>query len=207
MSTTAEALLAAGAMTAAARWRPHNRLLVWVPVGLVWFPLPTLLITAVRWVAVRLRAAARARHEEAQAVEDVLALGELSLLGLSAGLSFSQSLRLAAEPLGDLVRADVDRVLRSARLVGLPAALAAAEGRCARLFALASRSVDSGSPVSGAVEAFVDDAVADRRERSLTAARRLPIKLLFPLALLILPGFMILTVGPALLGSLEKLTL
>jgi pilus assembly protein TadC len=33
------------------------------------------------------------------------------------------------------------------------------------------------------------------------------VKLLFPLALLILPGFLILTIGPALLGSLERLGL
>jgi hypothetical protein len=33
----------------------------------------------------------------------------------------------------------------------------------------------------------------------------LPVKLLFPLALLILPGFLLLTVGPALLTGLNRL--
>jgi hypothetical protein len=33
------------------------------------------------------------------------------------------------------------------------------------------------------------------------------VKLLFPLSLLILPGFLLLTVGPALLGGLQRLGL
>jgi hypothetical protein len=36
-------------------------------------------------------------------------------------------------------------------------------------------------------------------------ARRLPVRLLLPLALLILPGFVLLAVGPAVLQGLARL--
>ena len=39
----------------------------------------------------------------------------------------------------------------------------------------------------------------------MAAARRLPVRLLVPVALLMLPGFVVLTAGPALLGAAERL--
>ncbi len=178
-----------------------------VPVGLVWWPVPTLGLAALFGVLRRLVRLAEARRRATAADSDVVALAELSILGLAAGLNLSQSLRLAAAPLVAPVRHDVDVVLRRSRLVGLSAALAADTSRCSSLFRLVSRAVDSGAPVRGAVEAYVEDRISDQRARALSAARRLPVKLLFPLALLILPGFMVLTVGPALVGSVERLGL
>jgi pilus assembly protein TadC len=59
--------------------------------------------------------------------------------------------------------------------------------------------------MTAAVEAFASEQRHAEHNRSLAAARRLPVKLLLPLALLILPGFVILAVGPALARSLARL--
>ncbi len=75
------------------------------------------------------------------------------------------------------------------------------------LFVVARRALATGAPLAPAVSGYATALRNEERSRQLTAARRLPVKLLFPLALLILPGFLLLTVGPAVLGSLERLGL
>lgn len=207
MSTTAVALIVVGAVALAHRtpWLP-NELATLGPIGLAWWPMPAALVLAAMLVWRKINGLIEQRRRHQLAEDDVIVLGDLSLLGLSAGLGLGESLRLASESLSATVEAEVDAALRRSRLVGLSGSLAAASGHCARLFQLSARAVATGAPVSGAIDAFVDDATSRQRERSLTAARRMPVKLLFPLTLLILPGFMVLTVGPALLGSLQRLS-
>jgi hypothetical protein len=65
----------------------------------------------------------------------------------------------------------------------------------------------SGAPVLEAVERYGEERRADDRSACEAAVRRLPVLLSFPLALLILPGFVLLTVAPALSGALERLGL
>ena len=50
----------------------------------------------------------------------------------------------------------------------------------------------------------LNEVLAGHAER-ITVARRLPVRLLLPLALLILPGFVVLAVGPAVLQALARL--
>jgi hypothetical protein len=208
MTTTVEALIAAIGIQWVSTWRrPGARLRRVAVPSLVWWPWPTVAVGAVLWLRHRLARLEKSRAIAARARADVAVLGELTTLGLSAGLGFAQALELAAPRLEPAVRDEVAVLLRAARLNGMSAALASSQGRCAPMFRLCARAVETGAPVAGAIDGFVDQALAEERERALTAARRLPIKLLFPLALLILPGFMILTVGPALLGSIDRLSL
>jgi hypothetical protein len=176
-----------------------------LPGAVVWFPIPTAVVAAVSLVARRVRRRSLQRKQAAATRTDVVALAELTALGLAAGLDFAGSLEHAAEPLSADVRDEVRRALRRARISGLSAALAEDTGPCRRLFQMSARAVESGAPVWAAVEAFVDDGLAEQHSRDLVAIRRLPVKLLFPLSLLILPGFMVLTIGPALLGSIQRL--
>ena len=208
MSTTVRALLAVfGSQIAAKHLKGRSRWAIAAPATAVFFPWVTA-AAAVFWAVgrgVRLRLTARRRETLARA--DVVTLAELSGLGLAAGFDFAGSLQRAAEPLSAEVRAEVQRMLRRARRRGLSVALATEGGRCRRFFRLTARAVEAGAPVQAAVGAFVDGAHSAERARSLAAIRRLPVKLLFPLALLILPGFLLLTVGPALLGGLQRLGL
>lgn len=208
MSYGARALVAVAAAQLVFRWRPGAPSWVAVvPVAVVLFPLPAA-AGGVAWLVVRrFRKRAAARRIQARAQSDVTALAELTALGLVAGLDYAGALKRAAQPLSGEIRAEVNGVLRRARLTGLAPALADAGRHTRRFLRVAARAVDTGAPVRAAVEAYVDDAVADEHARRLAAVRRLPVKLLFPLALLILPGFMLLTVAPALLGSVRRLGL
>ena len=58
-----------------------------------------------------------------------------------------------------------------------------------------------------AVAAFVAERHDEERARRRAAGARLPVRMLVPLSLLILPGFVLLTVGPALLGAVRRLGL
>jgi pilus assembly protein TadC len=59
--------------------------------------------------------------------------------------------------------------------------------------------------MSEAVAAFLNETRAIRRTQALERVRRLPVALMIPLGLLILPGFVVLFVGPIVLGSLVDL--
>jgi tight adherence protein C len=68
-------------------------------------------------------------------------------------------------------------------------------------------SLRYGTPVAPALERVAADARADRRRRAEDAARRVPVRLLFPLVACILPAFAALTVLPLLAGTLGSLRL
>ena len=62
-----------------------------------------------------------------------------------------------------------------------------------------------GAPAGVALARLGDDARAQLRRRAETRARKLPVKLLFPLVFLVLPAFGLLTVAPALISALHHL--
>ena len=147
------------------------------------------------------RAAARAIAAE------VALLGDLVGLGLSGGRPFPAALAIAghhlASPLGDEVAGVVRQVTRN----GAPGALAVADGAAVRLYQLAGRALSTGAPLGAAVLEFTDEVRAAQHTERLAAARRLPVILMVPLALLILPGFVLLTVAPAVVGAIERIGL
>ncbi len=194
-------------VTGAIRWR-FPRAGWWVLPAVacaVWYPLPTLALGVAALAAIRRSAIHRVRADRARAERDAVALAELVGLGLSAGLSFVTALEAAGCEVGPPLADEVHDVIRRSRHRGIAAALEESGGAAQRLYLLAARATVTGAPVADAVRAYVAEQRDDDRTRALATARRLPVQLLFPLALLILPGFMVLTVGPALLGALERL--
>jgi tight adherence protein C len=191
----------------AIRWR-FPRVGWWVlpaVAGAVWYPLPTLALGVAALAVTRRGVIHRIRAERTRAERDAVALAELVGLGLSAGLSFTAALEAAAREVGPPLVDELHEVIRRSRHRGIAVALEESGGAARRLYLLAARATVTGAPVAAAVRAYVAEQHDADRARALAAARRLSVQLLFPLALLILPGFMVLTIGPALLGALERL--
>ncbi len=131
--------------------------------------------------------------------DDEAMLAELTALGLSAGLTFTAAAGAAV----DSVPGEASAQLRQTIRVGAGMDTETVDGH--GLMVVVHRALLTGAPLQPAVSGYATTLRNEERSRELTAARRLPVKLLFPLALLILPGFLILTIGPAVLGSLERL--
>ena len=141
------------------------------------------------------------RPEAEDEDEDGALLAELAALGLTAGLTFPAAVEAATTAVPG------DESARLRRAVRLHAEAGSVPSEFPGLILVARRALATGAPLAPAVSGYAAALRSKERSRQLTAARRLPVKLLFPLALLILPGFLLLTVGPAVLGSLERLGL
>ncbi|MFN2590229.1 MAG: type II secretion system F family protein [Actinomycetota bacterium] len=74
-----------------------------------------------------------------------------------------------------------------------------------RMVAALTRSSRLGSSVRATLRSVAEDLRSARRVRAEELARRAPVKMLFPLVFLILPAFLLLTVGPAVLATIRSL--
>jgi tight adherence protein C len=181
--------------------------------GMLWRPglvlVPLTVVAGVRVPDLALARRARRRQERiAAAVPDLV---EFLLATTEAGLGPSVALRRTGEvvkgPLGEEVRAAVREVE-----LGMPwqPAMEHLVGRTdvpsLRALAVAlTRSQRLGSAVGVTLRRVMDELRRDRRVRAEEMARRAPIKMLFPLVFLILPAFLLLTVGPVVLATIRSL--
>jgi tight adherence protein C len=62
-----------------------------------------------------------------------------------------------------------------------------------------------GAPLAEGLERLADEVRRDRRRRAEEAARKVPVKLLFPLVTCTLPAFGLLTVAPLIAGAVPSL--
>lgn len=157
-------------------------------------------------------AAARAgRRRQASLERQVPDLVELLVATTEAGLSPVVAVRRASEilldPLGDELRLSVHEID-----LGLPWRVAlerlverTAVASLRRLVATMARSGRLGTPVRAALRSVAEDLRAARRAGAEERARKAPVKMLFPLVFLILPAFLLLTVGPVVLATLRSL--
>ena len=101
------------------------------------------------------------------------------------------------------------RVLRSCALgSSFAAALDDAAAGAPRLRGLADALLASdrlGAPVGPQLARLADEERAALRRRAEAHARRVPVKLLFPLVFLVLPAFVLLTVVPGLVAGLQRI--
>lgn len=192
---------------AASQWAPSRGRVVAGVVGgmLMVAPVPALTVGSAAALWGWWGRLARKRKSIGAVEADLVVLADLVALGLTAGLPPRAALEAAsgwvARELGDEVRtllADADRR-------GVAAALADADGHAARLYRLLARAVVSGAPAADAVESYAAERRHAEHAARLADARKLPVRLLLPLALLILPGFVVLAVGPAVIDALERL--
>lgn len=139
-----------------------------------------------------------------QTPEADLLLPQLVLVGLTAGLSLEAALLHAEERLPSAAAQEVDQLLRRARHSGMASALSSSGGPSQSFLRVLARSYVTGAPMAAAVAVFLSESQETYRTEALTRARRLSVKLLVPLALFMLPGFVFLTVGPAFVESATR---
>jgi tight adherence protein C len=177
------------------------------PIGLVAAPLFT--VGGFQVPVVRLSRAARRRQRSIELrVPDLV---EVLVATAEAGLAPTVALSRAPGVLHGPLAEEIELVAAEIRL-GVPwrAALEHLVQRTdvptiRRLVVALTRSSRLGSSVRSTLREVADDLRATRRLRAEELARRAPVKMLFPLVFLILPAFLLLTVGPAVLATIRSL--
>lgn len=154
-----------------------------------------------RWMSRRVH-----RGELVRTTSDVSTVARILLVGLTGGLPLPASLEMAVREVGPLVANELTVVLRAAKREGMAPSLAVSPGSFTRpLFSRLALAQASGAPMVDGVAAYLSEIRSIRRAEDLERARRLPITLMIPLGLLILPGFVVLFVGPIIFTSLSQL--
>jgi tight adherence protein C len=127
--------------------------------------------------------------------------------GLTPAVAFHRSSEVVGGPLGDELgravaeidlglswRAAMERLVERTDVASLR-----------RLVSAVGRSNRLGTSVQATLRNVAGDLRAERRARAEELARRAPVKMLFPLVFLILPAFLLLTVGPVVLATVHSL--
>ena len=154
-----------------------------------------------------LRAAARRRAAVDRALPEAQ---ELLVLSVRAGLTPIQAV-------GDLARFDeptiggafAEVVRRTERgrpfadaLAALPEHLGAPAGGLADVIATSDRH---GLPLGPVLDQLTDEVRSSRRRLERAEARKLPVRLSFPLVVCTLPSFVLLAIAPAVIAALSSL--
>jgi tight adherence protein C len=156
--------------------------------------------------------AARRREQRRQAmlaaglpeVVDLLALAVGS--GLTVQLALAQVARRAEGPLAAELARVVDEVALGRRLADALDDVPARGGEALRpLVAALVASERYGAPLGPGLDRLADEVRRDRRRRAEEAARKVPVKLLFPLVTCTLPAFGLLTVAPLIASAVRSL--
>jgi tight adherence protein C len=137
---------------------------------------------------------------------------DLLVLAVGAGLTVGLALDAVAQRADGHLAAELDRVVASTRqghrLADALDTLPTRAGEGVRPFVAALVASERyGAPLAAGLERLAAEVRATRRRRADEAARRVSVKLLFPLVLCILPAFALLTVAPLIAGALKSLRL
>jgi tight adherence protein C len=154
----------------------------------------------------------RERRRLAAMTADLPEVVDLLVLAVGAGLTVPLAVaavtRHATGPLAAELRRALDDVDRGRRLADALDDVPGRAGEVARpLTAALVASERYGAPVAVGLERLAGDLRRERRRQAEEAARRVPVKLLFPLVTCTLPAFALLTVAPLIAGTLGSLRL
>lgn len=131
---------------------------------------------------------------------DAIAVAAQLLVLVGAGLPIVAAL----ETVAGSVRGVAD-VSRRARRVGSAVAMASATGPLGGLLRRLADAVASGSPPEPAIRSFIDTERRRRQTEAVERARRLPVRLMIPMTLLVLPGFVLMVYGPTFIDLVRSL--
>jgi tight adherence protein C len=182
-----------------------------VPVAVL-FPLAAFPIGAGIWMLPVVTAKRAANRLALRAERDLPEIVDLLLLATGAGLSVRQAVAAVARRSATRVAIELGRAVaeaeRGRRLADALDDVPGRAGECVRpVIAALTATERYGSPLVPALERLAADVRARARRRAEEAARRVPVKLLFPLVLCILPAFALLTVAPLIASALRTLRL
>jgi tight adherence protein C len=134
----------------------------------------------------------------------VLAVGA----GLTVPLAVAAVARRAPGPLAPALGQVISEVSLGRRLADALDDVSTRLGEDVRPLISALVASDRyGAPLLDSLVRLSVELRADRRRRAEEAARRVPVKLLFPLVFCTLPAFALLTVAPLIAGALRSLRL
>lgn len=154
----------------------------------------------------------RRRSQETAARSTLPEAVDLLRMAVEAGLTPTLALAETAPRVGPPIGPALSAVLREVHvgrsLADALTTLTARVGEPVRplVTALVSALAD-GAPLAPPLERLAQKVRQDRRRRAEEAARRLPVKLLFPLVCCALPAFGLLTIVPLVAGALSSLRL
>jgi tight adherence protein C len=149
----------------------------------------------------------RDRRRRERAFPDAV---ELLVLTVQSGLTPNQAVRNLVATAPDSLRAAfaavTHRLDRGAPLADALAALRDEIGPSAGALVDAIAGAERyGLPLAPVLERLADDARAARRRIGEADARRLPVKLSFPLVVCTLPSFVLLAIAPSVLAAISSL--
>jgi tight adherence protein C len=181
-------------------------------VGFVVLPPVAPVLALAAWAAPVVRARRRARRPAEAVRRSLPEVVDLLGLAVGAGLTVPLAVTTVARRHDGPIAAELARVVDEAgHGRGWADALDDAGTRLGPavrpVVAALVASERYGAPLADALVVLAVEARADRRRRAEEAARRVPVKLLFPLVLCVLPAFVLLTIAPLLAGALGSLRL
>ncbi|HEY6567001.1 MAG TPA: type II secretion system F family protein [Actinomycetota bacterium] len=184
-----------------------------LPILLLPWPLPLVLPIGVGVGLVLRRAAkTRSRQRYLRAVDsEVPQLLDLLAAGSSAGLAAPLALSRATDGLRGPLATELRRVTRAVdlgarwrdELRALTERLDLSDLR--RAVAVIGRTETLGSSLEEATAELAASVRQARRAAVMERARAAPVKMLFPLVFLVLPAFLLLTVVPVLLTTVQSI--
>lgn len=189
--------------------RLGRALVVGLPLALLWPP-AGLVAALMCWAQPAWRARGDQRRAEAEVVRLLPDVVDLLGVAVSAGCTVPLALAMVAPRVGGPLGTGLGKALRRVQLGERHAdalqAVCAEAGEITRPLVVALQSAEHyGSPLVPALERLSSECRGRRRRQAEIAARRTPVRLLFPLVLCTLPAFALLTVVPLLAGSLTSL--
>ena len=173
------------------------------PIALGVGVVATLLVRAL----VPIRAARRHRSAVERSIPDAM---DLLVLSVRAGLTPFQAIGSLATSAGPPVGAAFDEVVRRTErgqpfadaLGALPEHLGPRAGGLADVIATSDRH---GLPLGPVLDQLTAEVRATRRRLDQAEARKLPVRLSFPLVACTLPSFVLLAIAPAVIAALSSL--
>ena len=159
-------------------------------------------------MAKRRQAQAAERAVRAQLAETIDLFAVAFASGHNLVSATEQVARWAHGDLGQAIRRCLHQAERSRSLVDALEELPSQLGTDVRpLVAALAAHARFGAPIAPTLVRLADDSRTSQRRAAETAARRLPVMMLFPLVICVLPAFVLVTVVPVVAEAISGLDL